>query len=443
VLIENNPVDAQSKGWITTSLPCQNVILNSKEGVSVNIGNAHRSIFPYFSQKDLLWTDQEYDHGNTHGPFFCGTTMEECGCAVTSSAMLLKYHGAHKSPSGEATNPQTLNNWLKENNGYAFGALKWNSIASYSVKASQTFGTQKIRFVGTGPPNDFGTLDDELASQKPTVLAQPGHFVLATEKQGSTYSIADPAFENKTSLESYSNQFLGTRRFEKTNTDLSSLYLSTPSPNDLFIVDSQGRRVGKDPVSGQVYAEIPNSFYFLESSLSDQSQTNPAIPNNNDGVNMLVIINPQNDIYNLKTTKAGPVDLSAYDTLGEINSIVTSTAKPTNFEINYSATENEDFKVEKKINVEFFPNTFKLSSTYVMAIVKKAQGLDTLQIEKTSVSANPSQTKPEQTFDLPFGAVYIFRIRDLNLNLSTKEVCLRAKMKDNVGLFGCGPVKIY
>src|SRR3970282_2540233 len=100
-------------------------------------------------------------------------------------------------------------------------------------KANQALGTQKIKFTGVGSANDFTTLDSELTGQKPTVLQEPGHFILAINKQGANYSINDPAWENKKSLNDYGNTFQGMRKFEKTSSDLSAIYLSVPSPTDL------------------------------------------------------------------------------------------------------------------------------------------------------------------------------------------------------------------
>src|SRR3989338_5941616 len=80
------------------------------------------STVPYFSQIDPTWGSQEYDSGNTLD-LWCGSTLAQCGCAVTSAAMLLKYYGVDKSPTGESTDPGTLNNWLKANRGYIGGDL--------------------------------------------------------------------------------------------------------------------------------------------------------------------------------------------------------------------------------------------------------------------------------------------------------------------------------
>ena len=347
--------------------------------------------FPYLSQLDPDWKDLAYDHASASNPFFCGTTIGGCGCAITSSAMLLKYYGVAKSPDGQETNPDTLNTWLKQNSGYAFGALKWNSIATYSVKANEAFGTQKIRFVGTGSANDFQTLDADLTDNKPDILAEPGHFIVATKKDGTVYSIADPAYQSKTSLDAYSNNFTGMRRFEKTNTNLSALYISTPAPNDLFITDSLGRRAGKDLQSGQTFTEIPNSYYFLEPSLTDQTQQNAQTPDS--GVNTLVIINPPGGIFNLQS-QSGPIDVSAYDALGNIKVKNFSTASPDSFEINYSPNTGSDFSVYQKVKIEVKPQNLNKGNGVIPVTIESDDNFDAQNVDFNSVRFTSAQITP-------------------------------------------------
>ncbi len=384
-------IDARNDGWVNTTPTCQNITLNEGETPIVHFGNYLTPPFPYLSQLDPNWANVEYDHASSIGPFFCGTTIGGCGCAITSSAMLLKYYGVAKAPDGTETNPDTLNSWLKNNRGYTFGALKWNSIAAYSVKANESFGTQKIRFVGVGNLNDFSTLDTDLTNNKPDILSQPGHFIVATKKDGTSYSIADPAYESRKTLDSYSNSFTGIRRFEKTNTDLSALYISTPWPNDLFIIDSLGRRAGKDPQSGQIFTEIPNSYYFLEPSLTDQTQQNAQTPDS--GVNTLVIINPPQGTFGLQS-QSGPIDISAYDTLGNIKVKNFSTASPDSFEINYSPNIGPDFSVYQKIKIEVKPQNLNKGNGVIPVVIKSDNNFNAQDVDFNSIRFTSAQITP-------------------------------------------------
>lgn len=353
---EHSVLEIPSYYWHSLSPICQKVTLAPATLPIINFANYWGSpapSVPYLSQKDPEWAVKEYDSANSIGPFFCGTTIGGCGCAITSAAMVLNYHGATKAPDGPTTTPSSLNNWLKANNGYAFGAIKWNSVAAYSVKANENFGTQKIRFAGTGAANNFTLLDTDLSNSKPTILEEPGHFIVAKSKQSPTYAINDPAFSNRTTLESYSNNFLSMRRFAKTNTDLSAIYISSPAPNDIFITDSLGRKTGKDPQTGETFTEIPNSYYFLEPNFSDQSQTNSVTPPAGSGVNMLVILNPVQDTYKV-TSSGNQVDFSSYDQTGEITTKLVDLPQANNpeFTLSYSPISGGTMELSQIVKIK-------------------------------------------------------------------------------------------
>ena len=384
-------VDATKEGWYTTTPLCQNVTLDSTSGATVNIGNFHGPSFPYLSQLDPAWKDLTYDHASTSNPFFCGTTIGGCGCAITSAAMLLNYYGVSRTPSGNPTNPQTLNDWLNQNQGYAFGALKWNSVAAYSVRVNENFGTQKIRFVGVGSGNDFDTLNTDLANSKPEILEEPGHFIVANAKQDPTYQIADPAYENKKTLATYSNNFLSSRRYEKTNTDLSSIYISSPTPNDLFITDSLGRSTGKNPETGEILTQIPNSYYFVEPSFTNQTDPNSQVPNT--GVTTLVIINPEEGSFTLDS-KSGPIDVSAYDTLGNIQVKNFETVAPDTFELNYSPNTGSTFKVFQKVSIDLKPQNINKGNGVFPIVIKSDDNFNVQDIDFQSIQLSPSGISP-------------------------------------------------
>jgi len=426
-------------GWRFTTPECQNITLYPGINMTLNFGTVQSPPFPYLSQLNSTWSQNEYDHASQIGPFFCGTTIGGCGCAITSAAMLLKFHGANKSPNGEDTNPDSLNTWLKNNNGYAFGALKWNSVAAYSVKANESFGTQKIRFVGPSGANDFSTLDTDLTNNKPDILSQPGHFIVATKKDGTSYSIADPAYESRKTLDSYSNSFTGMRRFEKTDTDLSALYITTPTPNDLFITDSLGRRAGRDPQTGQILTEIPKSYYFLEPSLIDQTQQNAQTPDSG-GVNTLVIINPPRDTFDLQS-QSGPIDVSAYDTYGSIKVKNFSPISPDDFEINYSPDPGSDFSVFQKVKIEVKPQNLNMSTGVIPVVIKSDNNFDAQDVDFNSIRFTSAQIIPVK-FPL-FVQNGNDNKKDLQVFFFANEIapdpnlCLTGKTASNLIFKGC------
>ena len=138
---------------------------------------------PFFSQRDTRWKDDLVGSS--------GKTIEEIGCAMTCTAMLLNYYGQN-------TDPKILNAWLSANGGYTpDGAIYWAKPAEYS--------NYKMQFVSMGgsiSDNDnWSVLDNELSQGYPVIVevdAYPStptlesHWVLVVSKEGNQYYINDP-----------------------------------------------------------------------------------------------------------------------------------------------------------------------------------------------------------------------------------------------------------
>jgi len=450
--------DARTEGWVNTTSICQNVTLDENNPAPVvNFGNVKEPTVPYFSQKDPAWGGQEYDSASTYGPFFCGTTMAGCGCATTSSAMLLKYYGVDTAPNGNPTNPSTLDNWLKTNNGYAFGALKWNSVAAYSVAANTAYGTQKIKFSGVGAANDFSTLNSDLNAEKPAILEEPGHFILGTSVNGATYDINDPFYEDRKTLSSYSNNFLHMLRYEKTNTDLSVIYIQSPAPTDIFLTNSQGQRVGKDPTTGTVYTEIPNSYYYTETSIANQDNPNQA--NAGQGVTTLIILTPQADTYNVAENNpesAPKIEFTGYDQHGDSsikNFTIGNPNTPTDFNLNYSPELGTTIKVERQVYVDFLPNSPKnplsLNNGVRPIAILGSETFDVKDVNIASVTI-AKQGKPFKNKEIYLDANHD-KIQDLTLFFNPdasgvltndSKICLHGQTQNGDLFYGCDTIRV-
>jgi uncharacterized protein YvpB len=101
---------ADSQGGIVNANPSQ---------LSLSTGTP---TVPFFSQRDQRWKDDPIidETGIMQG------TIGSIGCAMTSTAMILKYYGVD-------TDPKQLNSWLNANKGYAVGGrLYWRKPADYS-----------------------------------------------------------------------------------------------------------------------------------------------------------------------------------------------------------------------------------------------------------------------------------------------------------------------
>jgi len=127
-----------------------------------------------------------------------GDTIENIGCALTALSMVFKYYGVD-------TDPEKLNKWLQDNNGYLGGSsLIWS-------KAAQMAGN-RVNYKGMVNYSDTADMDyinSLLDSGYPVIVRMnvqnSSHFVVLTGRSGSTYYINDPLYENpaRTINESY------------------------------------------------------------------------------------------------------------------------------------------------------------------------------------------------------------------------------------------------
>jgi hypothetical protein len=87
--------------------------LKASELITLNV--------PLFKQTDPRWRELEYDSAKKWSD---APTIGRWGCAMSSMAMILQYHGISKLPDGKAINPETLNQWLKDQpDGYISGGV--------------------------------------------------------------------------------------------------------------------------------------------------------------------------------------------------------------------------------------------------------------------------------------------------------------------------------
>lgn len=270
------------------------------------------SNFP--SQADTSrWASRPYGIGDyadcnqkdrdTNNPIPGTATIGRCGCAITSLVMLLRYYGITSDAEGKDVNPLNLNAWLTSPppgmNGYDKNGNLTYAWADIPYYAADPLGRAQVVFTGkpnVGNPFSFAELKSQLDAYlgtsplpSPVILAEPatattpsGHYIVATGKlDGSqTYSVRDPAwYETKylsqpvanTRQRNYANSFVGLRLYQKlaqTGDFPPFLSSSLASPGELLLTDPSGRRTGKDPLTGQLYNEIPGASY-AEDGISD------------------------------------------------------------------------------------------------------------------------------------------------------------------------------
>jgi len=187
-------------------------------------------------------------------------TIAKWGCALTSAAMIVSYHGSQQT--GFTTTPRNLNNWLRANKGYSGGALIWAKVAEYA----RAQGVQLYSYSGWGP--DDGVVNWYLCNSLPIILetrSSPynGHFVVATGQSGSEqWSINDPGGFNLTLLST--NSYTSYRKYGSSPTDPSALSIIGHSPIEFLVTDPAGRRTGYDPQTGQYVQQTLDSSYGIE-----------------------------------------------------------------------------------------------------------------------------------------------------------------------------------
>jgi len=285
---------------------------------------------PYPS--DILtaqWANLEYAQGfsETYG---CGSTISQCGCAITSVVMVARYYDIVQS-QGKDVNPEAINTWLKtEPNGYLHGSVNWVAAAKYTNWRIKYQKTDNSR-------NNYALLDEYLNQNQPVIAKEQSgrggiprqHFLVIDGKLSSTYTVKDPAWYNTKTLNQttdkdnhirgYENGFDGLRIYQKGDgIAQSAITIALGSPAELLLTDSLGRKLGKD-ANGIEYQEIPQGWYF-EDGFDDPTEEQPPAQ---ERPKIIQILEPDQSSYQLQVIgQAGgnyTLQSSFYDQQGEAN----------------------------------------------------------------------------------------------------------------------------
>ncbi len=283
---------------------------------------------PDFSQRCPLWANIEYDHGSGTD-IGCGTTIAQCGCAMTSAASLLLHYGVTQGPDGTPTTPKSLNDWFKLDTrqtaagpisqGYVYGGVNWLAVADYSKLAADKSNTPSLTYAGNLSDNLNG-LKQELDNSRPVILEQPRHFVLATGEKSSEVTIADPYYPDRTALDTpaYHNSFLSGRLY-RPGSDMSAVMVAAPKGVKFAINDPSGATTGFK--AGQVtpVSEVKQSQFSLEAAWQDPTCT-VGPPSDDLGVGESVLLLPPAAHYGIDIQGAPQSNFSfavyAYDQVG-------------------------------------------------------------------------------------------------------------------------------
>lgn len=301
---------------------------------------------PVLKQTSNPWQSQIYDYAKKWSP--SDSTINSWGCALTSGAMILKYHGINKLPNGTILNPGTLNSWLKnQKDGYlGTGWVNWLAISRLSKLAKSinnitAFDALQYSRTNTGDKNKLTT---DINNLLPDILEVPGHFVVAKGINGSTFNINDPYY-NRTTLNDYSNTFLTLGTYTPSFTDLSYIMLTTNPGINIILKDSNNSIVGES---------------FIQQPLANDnhpSQTNSPIqifylPKPNGGNYTLQLSSSNKQNYNL--------NVYFYNVDGDVNSTgikgVLNKNKQDTFVLSFDRNKLKNDKIKHKSKEHEFEN---------------------------------------------------------------------------------------
>ncbi len=269
---------------------------------------------PLLKQSDDRWADTTYDHGDKQN-LFCGSTIKDCGCVLTSLAMVLQYHGVTKLQGGELLDPDSLNDYFNKgtsctddgcvSKGYVFGNVRWNAVNQLSKFAHDVYSSPKVQFSGVHGYS-VEKVSEEISHKNPVILKSPheSHWFIATGEKPSTFYIHDPLFERYTLSDTYNNSASTIRTFEKVNSNFSLIEIYTKETSQILLTDMYGRKTGYDSVTKNTLQEIPRSAYVFEESVSS---------NGKDGVWWLSVNEPAKGIYKVDITGKDPAVLYVAD----------------------------------------------------------------------------------------------------------------------------------
>ena len=136
----------------------------------------------YLSQQDPKWKQDILGFGDPED------TIGYVGCALTSVAMLLNGHGY-------AETPKTLNQKLKNVQGFVSAAIRWNAVSQVYPNV-----TVKSNISCTTSPAPLELIDAAIAAGQPAIVqvdSSPAdgiqtHWVVVYDKKGDDYLILDP-----------------------------------------------------------------------------------------------------------------------------------------------------------------------------------------------------------------------------------------------------------
>ncbi|MBK6662181.1 MAG: FHA domain-containing protein [Thermoflexaceae bacterium] len=319
---------------------------------------------PFYAQNDPRWGDVEYAKAKDpeFGPDWCGSTIAQCGCAMTSVATMLAIYGVLETPDGVPLSPQSLNEWFNKNarrtnrgwvsQGYIYGDVIWTAANQLSGElAAKKPGTRTVRFVRTGTGSEE-EIREQLQLGRPVVLEVPGHWIAATGLVGDKIQINDPFYRDRTTLDAYKGKVRSSVLFEPSE-DLSAVVITVPADVRVRVTDKDGHEVGtlntgsREDAAKAAKNEIPGASYSTRKAWRDPTCIQKA-PTSDEGTNQIVLPGRRED-YKIEVldTAGGATNVAihTYDRTGQPTVQVLENAGAVTASLAFDPEKPSEIKV--------------------------------------------------------------------------------------------------
>lgn len=318
---------------------------------------------PNLKQTDDPWQDDIYDSAAVWNP--ANSTINRFGCALTSAAMILRYHGINLLPDETALDPGSLNTWLNsQEDGYVGdGYINWLAVSRLSRLARDTNNItdfEALEYQRISGQNNT-QLTDDINNSRPDILQEPGHFIVAKGIGDDTFYINDPYYD-RTDLSSYANTYLSLGRYIPSNTNLSYIMLTTSPDIQITATNEENKFVGNQ------FTEQPLIIDGINSNMKP--------------IKTFYIPKPQKGTYKIQlssaNTKIHEIIIYLYDTQGNVNIIKQNIVIGVN---------NPEF-LEIKFDPEILNNSTLERIVTFQSIIKDIKEAQSLKLINNAVASN-------------------------------------------------------
>jgi len=324
--------------------------------------------------------------------------------------MVLKYHKHN-------INPDALNTWLiSKPDGYlSNGLVNWLAISRYTfINKSASYA---LEFRRISPSDD--NLINELKNNRPAILKEPGHFIVAKSQLSETdFGINDPGFKtsDRPTLASYNNSYSGIYSYLPSYTNLSYILLTINSNYSLKVYDPDGNEI--------------TGYTYTEEGINDIEGGSQ-----NSGGSLTIFEYPTPATGQYKIEVSGPdgpyaIKSYTYDTEGNLtdNGPTTTTTSSSTLYLNYDSDSSTP-PIEATAVISSQSSTTPSTSTALISwttdkLTSSRVVYDTISHPQIDSSANYGYAQSSDTFDaiskvlshkvllsgLSSGQIYYYRV---------------------------------